>query len=472
MDRQAVLDMMDSFRGDDARYKEGKTWSLVYYIDDERDAFLKQAHNKFMSENGLNPMAFKSLKRFESDVIRMTADMLNGGEECVGCMTSGGTESCLLAVKTYRDRARALKPWIIRPEIILPQTAHVAFEKAAEYFNVKIKRAPLGKDFRADVKKMKRLISRNTIMMVASAPCYPYGVVDPIEELGAIAASKKIPLHVDACLGGFMLPFVERLGYPVPKFDFRVKGVASMSADVHKYGFSAKGASTILYKNMDYFKYQMFVSTDWPGGIFASAGMLGTRPGGSIAAAWAALVATGADGYEQFAKASMETAKKLIDGINAVPGLQVVGSPDMTVFAYRSTEPDVSIYAVGDQMEKRGWHIDRQQRPECLHAMVTPRHAGVVEEYLKDLRESVEIVKSNPELEMSGNAAMYGMVAKIPMRGMIKKNVLKMMTQMYAANPKMPDMSADGNKDDLGARAGLWFLKTKKKLEELKRKFR
>ncbi|MCP4722166.1 MAG: aspartate aminotransferase family protein, partial [Desulfobacteraceae bacterium] len=273
------------------------------------------------SSNGLNPMAFQSLKRFETEVVRMTADLLNGDDEVVGIMTSGGTESCLLAVKTYRDMAR--KKGIKRPEMILPESAHVAWEKGAEYFNVKAIHVPLDKEYRMDVDKVKKAITRRTVMILGSAPGYPHGVVDPIESLGAVALEKNIPLHVDACVGGYLLPFVEKLGYPVPKFDFRVPGVTSISADTHKYGYSAKGASTILYRNMDILEHQMFVFTEWPGGIFASPGLLGTRPGSNIAAAWAAMQAMGEDGYLKNAKKIMDTTQKLIKGIGAIEGLEI-----------------------------------------------------------------------------------------------------------------------------------------------------
>jgi sphinganine-1-phosphate aldolase len=376
----------------------------------------------------------------------MTADLLNGDQDVVGIMTSGGTESCLLAVKTYRDMAR--KKGIKKPEMILPESAHVAWEKGAQYFNIKAVHVPLDKGYRMDVNKARKAITRRTVMMLGSAPGYPHGVVDPIEELGAIALEQKIPLHVDACVGGYLLPFVEELGYRIPKFDFRVKGVTSISADTHKYGYSAKGASTILYRNMDILEHQMFVYTEWPGGIFASPGLLGTRPGGNIAAAWAAMQAMGKNGYLENAKKIMDTTRQLIQGIESIEGLEIVGKPDMSLVAYRSTSKRIGIYAVGDQMEKRGWHIDRQQKPECLHAMVTPLHQEVMAQYLGDLKESLEYVRANPRLSLQGGAATYGMVSKVPFRGMVKKNVLNMMRDMYGPAGKVVDFSESDNKQN------------------------
>jgi sphinganine-1-phosphate aldolase len=452
-----VLADMATFTSNDADYKNGRTWSLVYYLGQEHTDFLQKAHGLFFSENGLNPMAFQSLKRFESEVVSMTAAMLNGDHNVCGTMTSGGTESCLLAVKTYRDLARATRPRVRRPEMIVPESIHVAFEKAADYFGVKAVHVPVMANGQVNVARVKRKITRNTILLVGSAPSYPHGIVDPIDELGKLAQRKGLPLHVDGCLGGFLLPFVEALGYPVPRFDFRVPGVTSMTADVHKYGYSAKGASVILYRDVDFLKHQLFVYENWPGGIFASPGLLGTRPGGAIAAAWAAMQSVGREGYLAHARTIMTTAIHLRQGIEAIPGLAIVGNPHMSVLAYRSTTPDINIYAVGDQLEARGWHIDRQQRPECLHLMVTPHHADVADDFLADLAVAVEAVRGRQDLATSGSAAMYGMIAHIPIRRLVKENVLKMMLDLYGPSGQQPQLDAE--QDDLASRLGLTYLK-------------
>lgn len=462
--KNAVLKMMRDYGVEDVDYRSGRTFSLVYYLGEEHTQFLKDAHNLYFSENGLNPMAFLSLKRFEAEVIRMTAHLLRGDRNVVGAMTSGGTESCLLAVKTYRDLARAKRPWIRRPEMIAPASVHVAFEKGAHYFGVKMVHAPLDKDFRVDVKAVRKLINRNTILLIGSAPPYPHGVVDPIEELGRLALQKKLPLHVDACLGGFFLPWVERLGRPVPRWDYRVPGVTSISADVHKYGYAAKGASTITYRNMDYMKHQIFVYESWPGGVYAGPGLLGTRPGGSIAAAWATLMAMGEDGYLAHAEGILATRDKLIAGINAIEGLQVNGQPDIGVFSYRSTDKKLNIFAVGDEMEKRGWHPDRNQRPDSLHAMITPSHQEVADRFLADLREAVAHVRRHPELADQGGAATYGLISAVPLRGMVKKQVLKMMMDFYGPEGKAPEMGAKD--DDLATRLGQFYVKTRRDVEE------
>jgi glutamate/tyrosine decarboxylase-like PLP-dependent enzyme len=470
--RTKVLTMLKEYAKDDPDYKKLKTWSLVYFLGDEHTDFLLKAYGQYLSANGLNPMAFKSLKRLETEVVRMTANLLHGGREAAGVMTSGGTESCLLAVKTYRDMGRAVKR-IRRPEMVLPETAHVAWEKGAEYFGVKAVHAPLRKDLGVDVEAVRKLVNRNTVMILGSAPEYPHGIIDPIPELGAVAYDRKVPLHVDACLGGFLLPFIEKLGYELPRWDFRVPGVTSISADVHKYAFSAKGASVILYRSVDILKHQFFVCENWPGGVFASPALLGTRPGGAYAAAWASIMALGEEGFLDNTREMMKATDKLKDGIRAIPGLAIVGDPKTAIFSYTSNAKDVNIYAVADQMEQRGWHIDRLQRPDALHAMVTPLHLKVASRYLMDLKLSVDHVRRHPELATKGGAAMYGMISHIPLRGMVKKTVLKMFTDMYGPDAKMIEpegasMEGEGQAEepDLATRAAMWYLKMRERFRK------
>jgi glutamate/tyrosine decarboxylase-like PLP-dependent enzyme len=439
-----VLTRLKAFGSEDANYRDSKIWSLVYYLGEEHTSFLKEAYGLYFSENALNPMAFKSLKRMETEIVQMASGLLHGDDQVVGTMTSGGTETCLLPVVTYRERATAMRNLPFKPEMIVPRSIHVAWDKASKYFGVKMVQAPLDDEYRVDVAAVERLINRNTILLVASAPCYPFGVVDPIPALGEVALRHKLPLHVDSCLGGFLLPFVEQLGHKVTPFDFRVPGVTSIGADLHKYGFSAKGASVLLYRSMDYLQHQFFVSTDSPTGVFASPAMLGTRPGGAIAAAWAALNAIGQDGYLDMSRSIMETTTRLMKGIEAIDGLTILGHPSMSVFAYASRDKNLDIYGVGDQLEERGWSIDRIQHPAGLHCMVTPRHTGVVENYLKDLREAVDIVRRDPGLASKGNAAMYGMVANVPLRGLVKSQVTKMMAELYGSECKMPAPASDG----------------------------
>ena len=423
----SIFQALNDFKKDDPQWSEGLIFSLVYYLGEEHRKLLSDAYSLYMFENGLNMMAFKSLKKMETEVLQMSAALMDGDDKTVGTMTSGGTESILMAVKTYRDRKK-----VSAPEIIAPESVHVAFNKACDYFGVKMRRARLDSEFRVDLEHVRSLINSNTIAIVGSAPQYPQGVIDPIVELGKLALEKKVPLHVDACVGGFLLPFLEMNGVKIPPWNFKVPGVTSISADIHKYGFAPKGASVILYKDMSYLKHQFFIYENWSGGVYASAAMPGTKSGGSIAGAWAVLNHFGEGGYCDLAKRTYAVTQRFLAGIRAIPSLKILGNPDMSVFAYTSSDSAVNIYAVGDEMQKRGWLINKQQNPECLHAMITPIHEKSVEPFLKDLAESVEHVRKHPELAMVGQAAMYGMIAKAPLRGMVRTEVQKVMQQMYS----------------------------------------
>ena len=303
-------------------------------------------------------------------------------------MTSGGTESILMAVKTARDRARAEKG-IERPEMVVPRSAHPAFAKAALYLGLEFKPIPLDGDYRADVAAAAKLIGDSTALVVGSAPNYPFGVVDPIPELAALAAERNISFHTDSCLGGFLLPFLERLGERIPPFDFRVPGVTTMSADVHKYGYCTKGASVIVHRDRDHLnKYQLFIYKDWPGGTYGSFAMAGARPAAPIAASWAVMNFLGEEGYIRLAASIGETTRRLREAIDAMPELRVWGDPAMSVLCFGSETID--IFAVGDVMDDRGWHLDRQTGPDALHIMVSPAHAKIADQFLDDLRDAVK----------------------------------------------------------------------------------
>jgi sphinganine-1-phosphate aldolase len=425
---EAILaDLADRATGD-TNWRGGRVFSLVYHANAEHEELLHKAHALYASCNLLNPMAFKSLETMERELVAMAGKLMHCSG-AVGTVTSGGTESILLAVAAYRDRARRERPWIRRPELVCATTIHPAFDKAAHYFGVKLVKTPLGDDLRADVRAITRAIGRRTIGILASAPQYPHGVVDPIAELGALAQDRGLPLHVDACVGGFILPWLERLGRRIPRWDFRVPGVTSISADLHKYGYAAKGASLLLWRSIDAMRHQIFVSTDFPGGVYASPTMTGTRPGGPIAAAWAALHAIGQDGYLELARTAADAADRLREGIRAIPGLTLLGDGATTIVAYSSTD---NVYAIADRLEARGWTIDRQHRPASIHMTVTANHAPIVDEYLRDLRDAVADVRRSPELAKSGSAPMYGMAAKLPVRGLVASRVRDLLATMYA----------------------------------------
>jgi sphinganine-1-phosphate aldolase len=401
--REEVLQEMRAARDTDVKWHQGRAFGLVYHISDEIDTLLKDAFTLFFSENGLNPTAFPSLRRFETEVVAMTAALLGGDENVVGTMTSGGTESDLMAVKTARDWARSHQPHIQEPELVMPVTGHPAFDKAGDYFGVRVIHVPVRDDYRADVDAMRAAITPNTIMMAASAPAYPHGVVDPIRDLAATAQEHGLLFHVDACVGGFMLPFVRKLGYPVPDFDFSVPGVTSISADLHKFGYAAKPASVVLYRTPELRRQQFFVYIDWPGGIYPSTAMTGTRPGGPVAAAWALMNYLGEQGYLHITETVMQATRKIQEGIRDIPGINVLSDPEMSVFAIGSD--GVNIYELADELARRGWHFDRQHYPASLHVTVNYVHAAIADTFLADLADAVAAVR-RPGLRKSLDRAL------------------------------------------------------------------
>jgi sphinganine-1-phosphate aldolase len=419
-----VLTELSSRNEYDTKWREGRVFSLVYHAGEQHEQLLQRAHAMYASTNLLNPMAFKSLKQLETDLVEMAGRLFHCAA-AVGTVTSGGTESILCAVAAYRDRARVRKP-----ELVVPTTIHPAFDKAAHYFGVKLVKVPVDSDLRADVRAMEKAITRRTIGLCASAPQYPHGVIDPIGAIGALAQRRGLPLHVDACVGGFMLPWLERLGRQIPNWDFRVPGVTSISADLHKYGYASKGASLLLWRSIDDMRHQIFVETNFPGGVYASPTMIGTRPGGPIAAAWAAMQTLGETGYTELARITIDAADRFRAGIAKIPGLALLGSGETTIVAFGAIAID--IYAIADRMEARGWTIDRMHRPAAIHLTVTANHASVVDEYLADLARSVGEVRRDPSLAKSGSAPMYGMAAKLPLRGLVKSRVRKVIADLYA----------------------------------------
>lgn len=408
----AVLATMEQARGEDAQWRSGKVWSLVYNAGDETTELLKRAYTMFFSENALNPTAFPSLKRMESEVVSMTAHLLGGDAHAVGSMTSGGTESILMAVKAAREWGRANGRGGKTPEIVLPITAHPAFEKAAHYFGMKTVYVPMAEDLRVDMRKMRRAVNRRTVLLVGSAPQYPHGPVDPIEEIAALAKARGILCHVDACVGGFMLPFVRELGYPVPAFDLSVPGVTSMSVDLHKYAYAAKPASVVLYRSPELRKHQFFAYTNWPGGIYVSPTMTGSRPGGAIAAAWAIMHFLGHEGYLKIAQEVMTARDKLKDGINAIDGLYIMGDPIMSVMGIGAKRP-LDIYEIGDHMSERGWHMDRQQSPNSLHLTINRGHIISADAFLADLADAVRLSQRDNKTYMKQQILMTSMNAAL-----------------------------------------------------------
>jgi sphinganine-1-phosphate aldolase len=370
-----------------------------------------------------------SATKFEAEIVAMTADMLGStGQDICGTVSSGGTESIMLAMKTYRDRARQ-KKGITRPEMIVPITAHAAFDKASQYFNIKTVHIPVDENFRADVNAARKAITRNTIVIVGSAPSFPHGAIDPIGELSELAREHGIGFHTDACLGGFVLPWAEKLSYPVPLFDFRLPGVTSMSADTHKYGYAAKGTSVVLYRGKELLHYQYYTTTEWPGGLYFSPTFAGSRPGALSAACWAAMTSIGAEGYLAATKKILETAETIKEGIRKIPELRLLGD-SLFVVAFASYALD--IYKVLDAMGHEGWSLNGLHKPACVHLCVTLRHtqAGVAERFLQDLEATVAHVKANPA-EKGTMAPIYGMASTMPLRGLVSDMLKKYLDLMY-----------------------------------------
>jgi glutamate/tyrosine decarboxylase-like PLP-dependent enzyme len=423
MGSETLFEKLSEYKLSDGRWKEGRTFSLVYYAGEDITAVAERAYFEFFHANALNPFVFGSLKNLETEIISMAADLFHGDENTVGSLTSGGSESLLMAVKTYRDEARRLKPHITEPEVILPITAHASLEKAAHYLGVKIVHAETDADYRVDVKKVEEAITENTILLLGSAPQYPQGIVDPIKQLGELALKYGLRLHVDSCLGGFALPFLKELGADIPPFDFAVPGVTSLSADLHKYAFAAKGVSLILYKNKDIRRFQYFTYSDWPGGLFVSPSATGTRPGGAIASAWAVLHYIGREGYIKIQSQIRRITQQFIKGVSEIDGLHILGNPQAGVFAIGSDK--LNVHALADILERKGWTIDQQTNPDCLHFMITPAHEGVADEFLCDLAESVQTLKSAPEEFSGGSVALYGMSAAIPDRVQVNEFILE-----------------------------------------------
>jgi sphinganine-1-phosphate aldolase len=410
-------------------WKDGFVSGAVYHGDQEHIAFLNKVYAINSQSNPLHADVWPSTTKFEAEIVAMTADMLGGaGQGVCGTVSSGGTESILLAMKTYRDRARQERG-ITRPEMVVPVTAHAAFDKASQYFNIKMVHIPVDETFRADVGAARKAITRNTVVLVGSAPAFPHGTIDPIAELSELARERGIGFHTDACLGGFVLPWAEKLGYPVPPFDFRLPGVTSMSADTHKYGYAAKGTSVVLYRGQALRHYQYYTATDWPGGLYFSPTFAGSRPGALSAACWAAMTSIGAEGYLAATNKILETADAIKAGIRNIPELKLLGD-SLFVIAFASGSLD--IYKVLEAMAHKGWSLNGLHKPSCVHLCVTLRHTqpGVAERFLRDLEAAVAHVKANPE-EKGTMAPVYGMASTMPLRGVVSDMLKRYLDLIY-----------------------------------------
>ncbi len=402
-----VIDDLTAKRAGDVRWQDGRAFGMVYDGGPSVHEVAEKAALLYLHENALNTKAFPSLGAIQSEVVGWTASLLSGGDFASGFLTSGGTESILCGVKAARERAR-IERGVTAPEMIVAESAHAAFHKAAHLFGLKVHKTTVRPDWTADVDAMADLVNDNTVLVVGSAPQYPQGVVDDIPAIAALASSVDANCHVDACMGGFVLPFVEMLGRDVPPWDFRVDGVTSISADIHKLGYAPKGVSVILHRSKQLRNYQTFVFDDWLGGFYASPNLQGTRSGLPMAAAWAVMSHLGIEGYLDLTRTNLANADQIRDAIAGIDGIRVLGDGRYHLVAL-SNEPDdpepVDVFALGDALLRRGWFHDRQGPPDSLHSTVSNSNTGAIDQYLSDLRACVAEVRGITADDRSTNYA-------------------------------------------------------------------
>ncbi len=401
-----VLARLEDLRSADVAWRDGRAFSLAYFAGDEVLDVQQRAYAMFMGDNALNTDAFPSLRAIQADVVDVARRWLGGDDRASGFMTSGGTESILLAVLAARQRGRAERD-IDAPEMVLPTSAHAAFEKAAHYFGVRSVRVPVGADWRADVAAMAEAVNHNTVLIVGSAPQYPQGVIDPIVDIAALAADRQIACHVDACMGGVTLAYLPRLGYDIAPWNFAVDGVTSMSVDLHKFGYTAKGASVVMYRDKRLRSYQTFVTDNWLGGMYGSSGMAGTKSGGSMAAAWAVFHHLGDAGYLRLTAAARRATEALARAVDEIDGLSLRAEPDTTLVAFGADGDTVDVNAVADELWRRRWYLDRQGPPPSLHCTVNAVHDGLIAEFAADLADAVSLARHTGT---QGGQRAYGTV--------------------------------------------------------------
>lgn len=402
------------------KWEEGRVSGAVYHGGQDILKIQSKAYSLYSVANQLHPDVFPAVRKMESEVVAMVLKLYNAPKGAEGTSTSGGTESLLLACLAAREKAFRERG-ITEPEIIAPETIHAGFDKAAYYFKMKLIHAPLDpKTFQVDLKAVKRLINKNTVLLAGSAPNFPHGIIDNIEGLSKLALRYKIPLHVDACLGSFIVPFLDKAGFGkgVPLFDFRVPGVTSISCDTHKYGFAPKGSSIIMYRTNEMRQYQYYITAKWTGGLYASPTLAGSRPGALMVGCWATLMAIGEKGYTESCREIVGAARRIKSFVREDPDLKdlldVIGEPLGSVVSFKSSA--VSVYALADHMNKKGWHLNALQRPAAIHIAVTRLTVPVVDEFLTDLKATVcELKESNitPESSKSDTTVLYGVAGSV-----------------------------------------------------------
>ncbi|TEB10259.1 sphinganine-1-phosphate aldolase [Coprinellus micaceus] len=415
----AEMEKMDvELNGQSGIWNQGKLSGAVYHGGEDLQKIITAAYDRYCVSNPLHPDVFPAVRKMEAEIVAMVLKLYNGPDTGCGVVTSGGTESIIMALKTYRDWAKKVKG-VTEPEIIIPASAHAAFDKGAAYFKIKVHVIPVdGYTRKVDLKRVKRAINPNTILLVGSCINYPDGTQDDIAALSELALKHNLGLHVDCCLGSFIVPFLEPAGlangdangkYKLTPFDFRLKGVTSISCDTHKYGFAPKGTSVIMYRTPELRRFQYYVYAEWVGGVYASPSMSGSRPGALIAGAWAVLQHVGTKGYLESCRSIVLATRQIADAItNTIPELYVLGDPPASVVAFASKHPQVSALEVGDAMSKRGWHLAGISNPAACHIAVTRLTVPVVDAFIADLKDAVQEAKLAPS-GTGSMVAVYGL---------------------------------------------------------------
>ena len=442
--KREIFTQLKQKQTQDFDWRTGRIFCSVYPAGKEIEEIAKEAYTMFLTENPVDPTLFPSLRDMETEVVAMCSDVLQGGKEAVGSLTTGGTESILLAIKTAKNRAKALNPTQTEFEIIIPYSIHSAFFKACDYFEVKPVVIPLTEDFKADAKAVENAITNNTILIAASAPSYVFGVVDPIREIGEIAIKNNLLFHIDACIGGVVLGFNRLAGMKnVPEFDFSIPGVTSISMDLHKYGYTAKGCSVLMHKDKTYRKHQYYACSEWTGYTLVNTTILSTKTGGPIAAAWAVMKFLGQDGYCDISRITMDTTARFISGINAIDGLKVVGNPEVSLFSFTTTKGNP--YDLFDELNDKGWFVQFQLSndycPANFHLTVSKIHEGLVDEFLLDLKTCVEKVQKKGLVKKATEKVTIEAVKKLA-QNLSPENFEKIGKILGFSNGKVPEKLA------------------------------
>lgn len=400
--RGDILAELQARKAGDRDWRRGRLAVYFYWLDEELERVQQEAYLAYWTENNLGQRAYPSLKSLEDEVIAMSLALLGGGERAGGTFTSGGSESIFLAMMAARNRARREAP-----NIVLPNSAHLTFDRAAEALGIEVRRVPIGQDLRADVAAMAAHMDSNTVALVGSAPNYPFGTFDPIAALAALAAERGVWMHVDACVGGFLAPYARRLGHDIPPFDLSVPGVTSLSADIHKHGMAPKGASLLLVADEADRAWHKFESRAWQRGPYAAYTTQGTRPGGAVAAAWATMNHLGEEGYLRCARLIMEAKAIMTAGIAAIPGLEILAPSDLGIFVWRAKDPTLDIGKVAAALDAEGWLVGRQQEPDGIHLHLNPIHREVAADYVEAVSRAVAAARGGASARIAATERSY-----------------------------------------------------------------